>query len=200
MPFTSLGTLVCQRVNGQHWLKVGAGVSLISGISVIPVHPRAKRQSVSLTLILFPPHPNTQRAHTSQTKLHDTETRTTAGRIPPRGASSSTFIYWPQGIQCMWKTPEYSNPPHRPHVIAAPLWKKTHLAPLLAAGMATEQVGEIYTLCFFLLNHLQNFFKCNTLGIFFLLGPQQCSVQSRNKREEGKWKTSPCLKSVAPSS
>lgn len=124
MPFTSLGTLVCQRVNGQHWLKVGAGVSLISGISVIPVHPRAKRQSVSLTLILFPPHPNTQRAHTSQTKLYDTETRTTAGRIPPRGASSSTFIYWPQGIQCMWKTPEYSNPPHRPHVIAAPLWKK----------------------------------------------------------------------------
>lgn len=200
MPFTSLGTLVCQRVNGQHWLKVGAGVSLISGISVIPVHPRAKRQSVSLTLILFPPHPNTQRAHTSQTKLHDTETRTTAGRIPPRGASSSTFIYWPQGIQCMWKNTwilksTTSSTRHRSTTL-----KKTHLAPLLAAGMATEQVGEIYTLCFFLLNHLQNFFKCNTLGIFFLLGPQQCSVQSRNKREEGKWKTSPCLKSVASSS
>lgn len=200
MPFTSLGTLVCQRVNGQHWLKVGAGVSLISGISVIPVHPRAKRQSVSLTLIIFPPHPNTQRAHTSQTKLHDTETRTTAGRIPPRGASSSTFIYWPQGIQCMWKTPEYSNPPHRPHVIAAPLWKKLIWPHYSQQEWQLNKWVRFIHFVFFLLNHLQNFFKCNTSGIFFLLGPQQCSVQSRNKREEGKWKTSPCLKSVASSS
>lgn len=200
MPFTSLGTLVCQRVNGQHWLKVGAGVSLISGISVIPVHPRAKRQSVSLTLIIFPPHPNTQRAHTSQTKLHDTETRTTAWSDSTKRREQLHFHLLATGnpvyVKNTWILKSTtSSTRHRSTTL-----KKTHLAPLLAAGMATEQVGEIYTLCFFLLNHLQNFFKCNTLGIFFLLGPQQCSVQSRNKREEGKWKTSPCLKSVASSS
>lgn len=113
------------------------------------------------------------------------------------GAPGSALKLLATGIQCMWKhlntqIHQITRTSTRHHGITL---KHCPLSsPLLAAGMATEEAGEICTPCFFFQTLLQNFCKCNTFvncpvnDFLFLSTAWSTAMFSSVKEKGGKGK------------